>query len=314
MSFWLAEPHALIRRSRPPGGLEPPEPKVRRLAGGSPPTPIYDPCRLARKGKQIPFSSRALASGWASQPGAWGIPTTGSHGARAQSAVADGARARNRTLRGPWHRCDLRYGPQPPFPNSRIMLLISVILSITKFPPEQRVEQDGMIQSHDRSSTSTSTKNSQNKTMHRSGRPAALNFRNHFGGHSVIAVVLAYATTGSFRARAQSAVADGARNRNRTPRVHGINATCVTAPKTCRSTTRRSCSLSPLSYPFTKFLPEQRVDRDGMIQSHDRSSTSTSTKKNPEQAAAPKCAVFFRRDEISWPTGIVFVTHRNSST
>ena len=31
------------------------------------------------------------------------------------------------------------------------MLLISVILSITKFPPEQRVEQDGMIQSHDRS-------------------------------------------------------------------------------------------------------------------------------------------------------------------
>jgi hypothetical protein len=41
--FWLAEPRALMIRSRPPGGLEPPEPKVRRLAGGSPPTPIYDP-------------------------------------------------------------------------------------------------------------------------------------------------------------------------------------------------------------------------------------------------------------------------------
>ena len=50
---------------------------VRRLAGGSPPTPIYDPCPLARKGKQIPFRSRTLASGWASQPGAWGIPTKG---------------------------------------------------------------------------------------------------------------------------------------------------------------------------------------------------------------------------------------------
>ena len=42
-----------IIRSRPPGGLEPPEPKVRQLAGGSPPTPIYDPCHLVRKGKQI---------------------------------------------------------------------------------------------------------------------------------------------------------------------------------------------------------------------------------------------------------------------
>ena len=112
----------------------------------------------------------------------------------------------------------------------------------------------------------------------------------------MIASVLAYATTGPHRARAQSAVADGARNRNRTLRVHGINATCVTAPKTCRSTTRGSCSLSPLSYPFTKFLPEQRVDRDGMIQSHDRSiehEHEHEHEKNPEQAAAPKCAVFF---------------------
>ena len=77
---------------------------------------------------------------------------------------------------------------KPPFPNSRIMLLISISLSITKFPPEQRVVQDGMIQSHDRSSTSTSTstKNSQNKTMHRSGWSAALNYRNHFGGPSVM--------------------------------------------------------------------------------------------------------------------------------
>ena len=38
----------------------------------------------------------------------------------------------------------------------------------------------------------------------------------------MIANVLAYATTGPHRARAQSAVADGARNRNRTLRVHGM--------------------------------------------------------------------------------------------
>ena len=47
------------------------------------------------------------------------------------------------------------------------MLLISISLFITKFPPEQRVDQDGMIQLHDRSSTSTSTstKNIQSKTI-----------------------------------------------------------------------------------------------------------------------------------------------------
>jgi hypothetical protein len=121
----LAEPRALIVRPRPPGGHEPPKPKVRQLAGESSlQCPLYDPCRLVRKGKQIPsardawlpVSSRNLASGWASQPGAWGIPTTGSHRARAQSAVADGARARNRTLRGPWHQRDLRYGPQTAVP------------------------------------------------------------------------------------------------------------------------------------------------------------------------------------------------------
>ena len=50
-----------------------------------------------------------------------------------------------------------------------------------------------MIQFHDRTRTSTaslSTKNSQNKTMHQRGRSAALNFRNHFGGHSVIFAVI----------------------------------------------------------------------------------------------------------------------------
>ena len=140
-AFWLAEPRALIIRSRPPGGLEPPEPKVRQLAGGSPPTPIYDPCRLVRKGKQIPVSSRSLASGWASQPGAWGIPTTGSHRARAQSAVADGARARNRTLRVHGINATSVTAYKPPFPDSRIMLPTSIILSITKFPPEQRVDR-----------------------------------------------------------------------------------------------------------------------------------------------------------------------------
>ena len=62
------------------------------------------------------------------------------------------------------------------------MLLVSISLPITEFLPEQRVDQNGMIQSNGR----TSTKNSQNKIMHRSGRSAALNFRNHFGGRSVM--------------------------------------------------------------------------------------------------------------------------------
>jgi len=117
--------------------------------------------------------------------------TTGSHRAGAQSAVANGARARNRTLRVHGINAISVTAHEPPFPNSRIMLLISISQTITKFPPEHRVDQDGMIQLHDRSSTSTSTstKNSQNKTMHRSGGSAALNFRNHFGGHSVMVAV-----------------------------------------------------------------------------------------------------------------------------
>jgi hypothetical protein len=143
-----------------------------------------------RKGKQIPASSRSLASGWASQPGAWGIPTTGSHRARAQSALADGARARNRTRRVHGINATSVAAHKPPFPYSRITLLISIRLSITKFLPDQRVDQDGVIQLLDRSSTSTSTKNSQNKTMHRSGRSAALNLRNHFDGHSVMVAVM----------------------------------------------------------------------------------------------------------------------------
>ena len=77
--------------------------------------------------------------------------TTETHRARAQSAVADGARARNRTLRVHGINATCVKAHKPPFPNSRIMLLISVILSITKFPPEQRVNQDGMIQLHARS-------------------------------------------------------------------------------------------------------------------------------------------------------------------
>jgi hypothetical protein len=109
--------------------------------------------------------------------------------------VADGARARNRTLLVPGINATSVTAHKPPFPDSRIMLLISIRLSITKFLPEQRVDQDGMIQLHDRPSTSTaslstSTKNSQNITMHRSGRSAALNLRNHFDGHSVMVAVM----------------------------------------------------------------------------------------------------------------------------
>jgi hypothetical protein len=146
-----------------------------------------------------------------------------------------------------------------------------------------------MIQLLDRSSTSTaslststSTKKSQNKTMHRSGRSAALNLRNHFGGHSVMVAVLAYAATGSHRARAQSAVADGARARNRTLRVHGINATSVTAHKPPFPYSRIMLLIS-IRLSVTKFLPDQRVDQDGMIQLLDRSSTSTSTSTKNSQ-------------------------------
>jgi len=86
--------------------------------------------------------------------------------------------------------------------------------------------------------------------------------------------VLAYATTGFHRARAQSALADGARARNRTRRVHGINPTSVTAHKPPFPNSRIMLLIS-ISLSITKFLPEQRVDQDGMIQLHDRSSTST---------------------------------------
>jgi hypothetical protein len=123
--------------------------------------------------------------------------TTESHRARAQSALADGARARNRTLRVDGINATSVTAHKPPFPYSRIMLLISIRLSVTKFPPDQRVDQDGVIQLLDRSSTSTaslstitSTKNSQNITMRRSGRSAVVNFRNHFGGHSVMVAVI----------------------------------------------------------------------------------------------------------------------------
>ncbi len=71
--------------------------------------------------------------------------TAGSSRARAQSAVADGTRARNRTLRVIGINATSVTVHKPPFPSSRIMLLISISLPITKFPPEQRVDQDGMI-------------------------------------------------------------------------------------------------------------------------------------------------------------------------
>jgi hypothetical protein len=93
---------------------------------------------------------------------------------------------------------------KPPFPNSRIMRLVSISQSMTKFPPEQRIDHNGMIQSHARSSTSTSTstKNSQNKTMHRIGRSAAFNFRNSFGGHSVMVAVRAICPSSLFSSAA----------------------------------------------------------------------------------------------------------------
>ena len=73
-----------------------------------------------------------------------------------------------------------------------------------------------------------------------------------FGGGPVTAVVLAYATTGAYRARAQSAVADGARNRSL--RLHGINATSVTAHKLPFPDSRIMLLFS-ISQSITKFPP-----------------------------------------------------------
>ena len=86
----------------------------------------------------------------------------------------------------------------------------------------------------------------------------------------VNASVLAYANTCSHRARAESAVADGARARNRTLRVHGINAPCLTAHKPPFPNLRIMLLISIILFitSITKFLPEQRVDWDGMIRSH----------------------------------------------
>jgi catechol 2,3-dioxygenase-like lactoylglutathione lyase family enzyme len=74
-----------------------------------------------------------------------------------------------------------------------------------------------------------------------------------FGSDWVIAFVLAYAAKGSPRARAQSAVADGARARNGTFRVHGINATSVTAHKPPFP--------SPLAYPLPNSCPSIALTR-----------------------------------------------------
>jgi hypothetical protein len=106
--------------------------------------------------------------------------------------------------------------------------------------------------------------------------------------------VLAYATTGFHRARAQSALADGARARNRTRRVHGINPTSVTAHKPPFPNSRIMLLIS-IRLSVTKFLPDQRVDQDGMIQLLDRSiehEHEHEHEKQPEHNHAPK-----------WPVG-----------
>jgi hypothetical protein len=62
--------------------------------------------------------------------------------------VADGARNRTRRVHGIDAASVTAH--KPPFPYSRIMLLVSIRLSITKFLLDQRVDQDGMIQLLDR--------------------------------------------------------------------------------------------------------------------------------------------------------------------
>jgi hypothetical protein len=68
--------------------------------------------------------------------GGLGHSDRGPHRARAQSALADGARARNRTRRVHGINATSVTSHKPPFPYSRIMLLISIRLSITKFLPD----------------------------------------------------------------------------------------------------------------------------------------------------------------------------------
>ncbi|RLS69612.1 MAG: hypothetical protein DWH99_12600 [Planctomycetota bacterium] len=76
--------------------------------------------------------------------------------------------------------------------------------------------------------------------------------------------------------------------------MHGINPTCVTAYKPLFPKSRIML-LIPISLSITKFLPEQRVDQDGMIQSHDGSiehEHEHEHEKQQEQNHAPK-----------WPVG-----------
>jgi hypothetical protein len=114
----------------------------------------------------------------------------------------------------------------------------------------------------------TAKETSTNQAMHPSRR-SSVNLNHSFLAATwVIANVLAYATSGSHRARAQSALADGARNLTR--RVHGINATSVTAHKPPFPYSRIMLLIS-IRLSITKFLPDQRVDQDGMIQLLDRS-------------------------------------------
>ena len=150
---------------------------------------------MHRSGRSTALDFRFFFGGHSVMVAVLAYATSGSHRARAQSALADGARNRTRRVHG--INATSVTAHKPPFPYSRIMLLISIRLSVTKFLPDQRVDQDGMIQLLDRSSTSTallststSTKNSQNITMHRSGRSAALNLRDFFGGHSVMVAVI----------------------------------------------------------------------------------------------------------------------------
>lgn len=95
------------------------------------------------------------------------------------------------------------------------------------------------------------------------------------GRYCLSSIAMAFATTGSHRARAQSAAPDGARFRNRTVRVHVIIATGRPPFLNSRGT------LHIFIPPYGQKIPHGRHrGRDMLIRSHDRWSASTKNSMN----------------------------------
>ena len=102
-------------------------------------------------------------------------------------------------------------------------------------------------------------------------------------------VVLAHATTGSHRARAQSAVSDGAGARNRPARLHG--SLTILDPKDRVHLLIPQAVIPILLRPSChKLESNPRVDRDRMIQSHHRAPGTSSTSQTQPFASEPRAS------------------------